>query len=231
MLIRLKKMRGLTICFILALFIFDADARAASKEVVVKTVDGDTLRLSSGETVRLIGIDTPEASNNAKTRRDSKRTRESIDEIIVMGKKASRFTRALVQGSEVTLEYDVEKRDRYGRLLAYVYFPVHGTNWLQVENGIVKSHLENANLPVAKSFDDTGGKGVFPVMLNAYLIQEGYAQVMTVAPNVKYQEIFLRLQREAREKQKGLWREGATETSQPAASTPKPPRRFREPLK
>lgn len=42
-------------------------------------------------------------------------------------------------------------------------------------------------------------------MLNALLVREGYAQVMTVSPNVKYQDIFLKLQREAREQGRGLW--------------------------
>ena len=42
-------------------------------------------------------------------------------------------------------------------------------------------------------------------MLNALLVQEGYAQVMTVPPNVKYQDMFLNLQREARVQGKGLW--------------------------
>ncbi len=42
--------------------------------------------------------------------------------------------------------------------------------------------------------------------VNAWLVENGYAQVMTVPPNVKYQELFLRLQREAREAGRGLWR-------------------------
>jgi len=42
-------------------------------------------------------------------------------------------------------------------------------------------------------------------MLNALLVQEGYAQVMTVPPNVKYKDLFLKLQREATEQGKGLW--------------------------
>ncbi len=42
-------------------------------------------------------------------------------------------------------------------------------------------------------------------MLNALLVQEGYAQVMTIPPNVKFQDLFLKLQREARERGKGLW--------------------------
>jgi len=42
--------------------------------------------------------------------------------------------------------------------------------------------------------------------VNAWLVKQGYAQVMTVPPNMKYQELFLRLQREAREAGRGLWR-------------------------
>ncbi len=42
--------------------------------------------------------------------------------------------------------------------------------------------------------------------VNAWLVEHGYAMVMTVPPNVKHQELFLRLQREAREERRGLWR-------------------------
>jgi micrococcal nuclease len=47
-----------------------------------------------------------------------------------------------------------------------------------------------------------------PVMANAEMIQLGFAQVMTIPPNVKYQARFLRLQREAREAGRGLWGKG-----------------------
>ncbi len=43
--------------------------------------------------------------------------------------------------------------------------------------------------------------------VNLILIKEGYATVMTVPPNVKYADLFLKLQREAMKKQKGLWKE------------------------
>jgi len=43
--------------------------------------------------------------------------------------------------------------------------------------------------------------------VNAWLVQHGYAAVMTVPPNVKYQELFLRLQREAREREGSATRE------------------------
>lgn len=44
------------------------------------------------------------------------------------------------------------------------------------------------------------------VMVNAELVRRGYAQVMTVPPNVRYQEFFLKLQRDARQAGRGLWR-------------------------
>lgn len=44
------------------------------------------------------------------------------------------------------------------------------------------------------------------LMVNAELVRLGYAQVMTVPPNVKYQELFVKLQREARDANRGLWR-------------------------
>ena len=44
-----------------------------------------------------------------------------------------------------------------------------------------------------------------PVMANAEMIRRGYAQVMTIPPNVRYQDLFLKLQREAREGRRGLW--------------------------
>ena len=46
------------------------------------------------------------------------------------------------------------------------------------------------------------------VMVNAEMVRRGFAQVMTIPPNVKYQERFLKLQREAREARRGLWGQG-----------------------
>jgi len=136
---------------------------------VERVVDGDTLKLSDSERVRLIGIDTPESKDNAKLRKDSKRTGQNAKEIIEMGKRAADFTRKLVDGKEVKLEFDVSQRDKYGRLLAYVYL-IDGT------------------------------------FVNAEIIKQGFAQVMTIPPNVKYQDLFLKLQKEARENKRGLWR-------------------------
>lgn len=78
---------------------------------VTGVVDGDTIKVSlpgGSDTVRYIGIDTPE-------------TRRPGTPIECFGKAASAYNRRLVDGQAVTLRTDAEPRDRYGRLLAYVY--------------------------------------------------------------------------------------------------------------
>jgi len=128
---------------------------------VVRVIDGDTIEVcclnGRPETIRYIGVNTPETNHPTKG-------------VEAYGKEASEANRKLVAGRSVRLEFDVQQRDKYGRLLAYVY----------LEDG---------------------------TFVNARLVEQGYAQVMTVPPNVKHQELFLRLQREAREARRGLWSE------------------------
>ncbi len=88
---------------------------------VERAVDGDTLKLSNGDRVRLIGIDTPESSANPKLYRDASRTGKDVQTILAMGQEAKDFTRKLVEGKFVHLETDSTPRDKYGRLLAYVF--------------------------------------------------------------------------------------------------------------
>jgi micrococcal nuclease len=75
---------------------------------VKRVIDGDTLLLTNGERVRLIGVDTPETKHPQKP-------------IEYFGKEAYFFTKQMVDGKEARFEFDRQKRDRYGRLLAYVY--------------------------------------------------------------------------------------------------------------
>jgi len=124
---------------------------------VDRIIDGDTIRVRIGdrvETVRYIGMDTPETVHPTRG-------------IEPYGLAASAFNQILVEGKQVWLELDVEPRDLYGRLLAYVYTD--------------------------------------SLFVNAELIRQGYAQVMTVPPNVRHVEEFIRLQREARRAGEGLW--------------------------
>ena len=89
--------------------------------LVRRAVDGDTLVLENGERVRLIGIDTPEMHESAKLDRDSQRSGQDKRTIQELGRRAYVFTKSLVEGKRVSLEFDVERHDRYDRLLAYVY--------------------------------------------------------------------------------------------------------------
>lgn len=98
---------------------------ASDSAKVLKVTDGDTLQVEySGkkESIRLIGIDTPESKANLKAQRDAKRSHDDIKTITQLGQKAWRFVQSKVKpGDKVALEFDVEPRDRYRRLLAYVY--------------------------------------------------------------------------------------------------------------
>ncbi|MCD4824341.1 MAG: thermonuclease family protein [Phycisphaerae bacterium] len=75
---------------------------------VKRVIDGDTLVLDNGDTVRLIGVDTPE-------------TKHPEIPVQRFGKEASEFTRRMAEGREVTLEFDGPREGVYGRKLAYVF--------------------------------------------------------------------------------------------------------------
>ena len=88
---------------------------------VVYVYDGDTVKLDNGEHVRLIGIDAPESHDNEKLTRDVGHRHIDRGTQLAMGKKAARYAKEFLKSRQVRLEYDVEQRDRYGRLLAYIY--------------------------------------------------------------------------------------------------------------
>ena len=88
------------------------EAGPPGSATVVRVVDGDTIVLRLGgadESVRLIGIDTPETRGPGGLRE-------------CFGAEATRHMEGLLpQGTRVTVVRDVDARDRYGRLLAYVH--------------------------------------------------------------------------------------------------------------
>jgi micrococcal nuclease len=75
---------------------------------VVAVLDGDTILIDGGEKVRYVGVNAPES-----------RHPEKLPEYC--GREAFEMNRRLVAGKTVRLEFDRRRRDRYGRLLAYVY--------------------------------------------------------------------------------------------------------------
>lgn len=120
---------------------------------VVRVVDGDTFTcmLDDKEVkVRLIGVNTPEINTPN-------------------GVIASNYTKGLLAGKTVTLEFDKDRYDKYDRTLAYVY----------LEDG---------------------------TMLNELLLENGYAEVMTVEPNTRYKYRFQKIENKAKGKKIGIWK-------------------------
>ena len=122
---------------------------------VITVHDGDTVSVVIGqktEKVRLLGIDAPEMGQRP------------------WGAKAKRHLEELLSrsGWMVSLEFDIRKRDKYGRLLAYL-------------------------------------RGKDNRLINLEMVEDGYAVLFTLPPNVKYADELRTGQRLAREKGLGIW--------------------------
>ncbi|MDQ3587398.1 MAG: thermonuclease family protein [Actinomycetota bacterium] len=115
---------------------------------VTRVIDGDTVETDKEGRVRLIGADTPEERRCQST-------------------AATSFTRQRLEGETVGYELGVERKDRYGRTLAYLY---------RDEN-----------------------------MHNLDLVRRGYARVLTIPPNDKYEGRFRRVAQRARQTNVGVW--------------------------
>ncbi len=106
----------------------DGAVLAAGREVVTisRVVDGDTIKTTDGQTIRYIGIDTPE-------------TKDPNRPVGCYGQEASQKNKELVEGQQVELEKDVSETDRYGRLLRYVYQDGVMINELLVKEGYARA--------------------------------------------------------------------------------------------
>lgn len=89
----------------------DAGVNSAKSFKVIRVIDGDTIKVDfddKPESVRFIGINTPEIN-------------QAPQDTVAYGKSAADFVKKLLKGKKVRLAFDIRKRDKYGRLLAYVY--------------------------------------------------------------------------------------------------------------
>lgn len=139
---------------------------------VTRVVDGDTIEVRLGgrsEDVRLIGVDTPE-------------TVKPDTPVQCFGERASHFTKRQLTGRRVRLVFGVERRDVYGRLLAYVY-------------------LANSTLPVPQPGQSRQRGWLF----NAILVRRGLARSLTIPPNDRFAPRFRRLELAAARAGRGLW--------------------------
>ena len=120
-------------------------AKDYSSDVYVsRAVDGDTIELSNGEKVRYIGIDTPELRE-----KDGARWVYSPQPYAELAKD---FNQRLVEGKQVKLEFDVQKRDKYNRLLAYVYSDDKMANLEMVREGYAMIYTYPPNVKYTEEF-------------------------------------------------------------------------------
>jgi len=123
---------------------------------VERVVDGDTIIVHGLlDSIRLIGIDTPELN-------------DSRSPVRCFAQLATLRLTEIVGNEEVLLERDVEDRDRYHRFLRYVYLP----------------------------------DGTF---VNLVMAKDGYANPLTIPPNLRYAPLFFAGVQEARSAERGLW--------------------------
>ncbi len=121
---------------------------------IIRVIDGDTIEIQGGDKVRYIGVDTPETIDPRKP-------------VQCFGIEAFNKNKELVEGKMAQLEKDITERDKYGRLLRYVW--------------------------------------VGDVFINLELIKQGFAYSYSYPPDIKYQDLFIKAQQEAREAKRGLW--------------------------
>jgi len=151
--------------------------KALLPATVTRVVDGDTVEVAlvdgTTEKVRMIGVDTPETVHPEKGTEAG-------------GPEASAFTKERLTGQTVNLELDVEERDHYGRLLAYVYLP-NGTmfNATLADEGHARMATFPPNVRYVEVFRalqgdaEAAGRGLWPEVptkpsyIPAYSVPEG----------------------------------------------------------
>ncbi len=92
---------------------------------VSKVLDGDTIDLEDGRTVRFVGMDTPETVDPRR-------------KVGCFGKEASNETKSLLTGKVVILQKDVSEADKYKRILRYIYLPLEDGQILFVNDYLVR---------------------------------------------------------------------------------------------
>ena len=121
-----------------------AGAPNLTEAVVQRVTDGDTIVLTTGQRVRYIGIDTPEM----RRREGDKWVKDPES----FAEAATEVNRELTEGKTVRLEFDAQRLDRYGRLLAYVYVDGKMVNEALLERGMAQQMTVPPNVKYADHF-------------------------------------------------------------------------------
>ena len=122
------------ICVLAVLvFAFMDGAQLADTITCAAVIDGDTIRLQNGETVRLIGIDAPELSQPG-------------------GEMSRQYLTQLIQGKRITLDKGYEDRDKYNRLLRFVYIGNTCVNEEMIRQGYAEARYLSPDDPLREYY-------------------------------------------------------------------------------
>ena len=131
--------RKLPILFVILSLFLSTTTNAQQRTMATRVIDADTIQALYGgveKRIRLLGIDTPGSRANRKAKKDENMSEQDLKTIVEMGKKAKAYVNGLVKrGDLITIEFDVQKWDKYGRLLGYVYL----SNGKMLNEEIVKA--------------------------------------------------------------------------------------------
>ncbi|MBI2335094.1 thermonuclease family protein [Candidatus Daviesbacteria bacterium] len=126
----MKKLVSFLIFVLLLAFFLGSKSSQEPNEgpgvLVTKAIDGDTVEIEGGTRVRYLGVDTPE----------TKDPRKSVE---CFGKEAYNKNRDIVEGKRVILEKDITDKDKYDRLLRYVYLPLPDSSLLFVNDYLIRT--------------------------------------------------------------------------------------------
>lgn len=154
-----------------------------NRPTIKRVIAFDTLELTNGERVRLIGIGMPEGAGY------------DLDTLVQMKQEAKKFVKSLgVEGKKVRLIYDVQRKDKDGASLVYgsveIADLVEGIDLFQDDDPY---EFHNNSVPLE-------------IFLNAYIIRAGYASPVITPPNVEFADLFQRYYQKAQENNRGRWR-------------------------
>ncbi|HUU04522.1 MAG TPA: thermonuclease family protein [Patescibacteria group bacterium] len=126
---------------------------------LIRVISADTLTILYGgkwEELKLIGLDALETALNDRVYEEALRDSSSPDEVISRGMKATEFVqRYLRYGSQIWIEFDVKKRDRFYRLLGYVYLADgRMLNEIVLHHGLAELFLIPPNLRYSHRFQE-----------------------------------------------------------------------------
>lgn len=171
-----KYITGYLFIFIFAILVgcSTTSGDVGEKTVVTNVVDGDTLDVminNKEERIRLLLVDTPETKHPSKP-------------VQPFGPEASQFAKDTLEGKEVRVELDVSERDKYGRLLAYIWIDGKMFNEMLLEEGLARvAYVYAPNTKYVDQFYEIQKKaqkqGVGIWSIENYATEEGFQDEKT----------------------------------------------------